>query len=257
VIVILVIILSTAWPLTQMKRSDVAHGGPTDARVLCWFPPDYNAEKVDKTLSYINAKIMEKKDVYHIDHTFSQAYKLFGRIEIYLEPDRDTQWYQAVYRKVVSGLGLSDYRRLSREELTEDIKKNLPVIPGVRLRTTWREEEGTETSLSYLLRGYDIGVLENLANELENRLKLEEGVFSVETDTETGNATVVDTTPSSDRMQIQFEFKRAECQAFRVTLEDTDTVGNNEGMSITSMVIESQPQPTPVQLAPSDTIGLE
>ena len=186
-IVILLIIISTAWPLNHMKRSDVAHGGPTDARVLCWFPPEYNAEKVDKALSYITRKIMEKKDVYHIDHTFSRAFDHFGRIEIYLEPDRDTQWYQAIYRKAVNGLGLSDYRRLSRDELTEDIKENLPVIPGVRLRTTWREEEGTETSLTFLLRGYDIGVLEDLATELEKQLKLEEGVLSVETDSETGN----------------------------------------------------------------------
>jgi HAE1 family hydrophobic/amphiphilic exporter-1 len=187
VIVIIVLIASSTIPFSHMKRSDTADGGPTDARVMCWFPPNYNAEKVDKTLSYINKKIMEKKDVYHVNHTFARAFKLFGRLEIYLEPNKDTQWYASFYRKIVNTLGLSSYRRMNREELTEDIKKILPVIPGVRIQTTWRQDEGTESSISYLLRGYDIGVLEDLSREFEKQLKLVDGVLSVETDSETGN----------------------------------------------------------------------
>lgn len=131
---------------------------------------------------------MEKKEVYDIDHISTRANKLFGRVEVYLKPNPDTQWYQVIYRKFANLVGLSNYKRLSREELTEDIKKNLPVIPGVRLRTTWRQEgSGDDSALSFVIKGYDIGVLDELALELEKQIKLVDGVLTVETDMETGN----------------------------------------------------------------------
>ena len=77
---------------------------------------------------------------------------------------------------------------MTREELTEDIKKNLPVIPGVKMRTTWSEQQGpSEGALTYTLSGYDTGVMDDLATELENQLKLIPGVLTIDTDTETGN----------------------------------------------------------------------
>jgi HAE1 family hydrophobic/amphiphilic exporter-1 len=187
-IVILLLILSMFIPLNLMKRSDSAEGGPRDARVICDFPPDYNLEKSDEVLNYIANKIMEKKDLYQLDHVATRARSLWGMVEIYLEPPKDTQWYQLIYYKVANLLGISNYKRLTREELTEDIKKNLPEIPDVRIRTTWSEEgEGQDSALTFLLRGYDIGVLDQLTRELQKQITLVDGVLSVETDTETGH----------------------------------------------------------------------
>ncbi|MEN8154336.1 MAG: efflux RND transporter permease subunit [Acidobacteriota bacterium] len=187
-LLIILIIASQVIPQNNMKKSDSAQGGPRDARIICNFPPDYDVDKVDKTLDYIAKKIREKEDIYHIDHISTRARSFHGRIEVYLKPDRDKQWYQVLSRKIKRGLRLSKYRRLTREELTEDIKKNLPKIPGVRLRTSWREQGGgDDNSVSFTLRGYDTTVLEGLALELEKQIKLVDGVLSVETDTETGN----------------------------------------------------------------------
>ena len=187
-IVILLLISSMFIPMGMMKRSDVTEGGPRDAKVICNFPPDYNLQKADQTLNYIANKIMEKKDVYHIHHICTRSRELWGMVEVYLEPDKDTQWYEVLYRKVANFFGITSYRRMSREELTEDIKKNLPVIPDVRLRTTWRQEgEGTNSTTTYVITGYDIGVLEELASQLERQLKWVEGVLTVETGSETGH----------------------------------------------------------------------
>jgi HAE1 family hydrophobic/amphiphilic exporter-1 len=187
-IVILILIGSIIIPMNGMKRSDSSEGGPRDARVMVDFPSNYNVDKVDKTLKYITNKIMEKNDIYHIDHISSRAFKLHGRVEVYLEPDKDVQWYRVIYRKFVNLVGLDSYERLTREELTEDIKKNLPIIPGVKIRTTWRQEGGgTDSALTFTLSGYDIGVLDELAKELGKQIKLVEGVLTVETDMETGN----------------------------------------------------------------------
>jgi len=188
ILAIIFLIFSIAIPANLMKRSDFAEGGPRDARVMCEFPSNYNVEKVDKAMDYIAQKIMEKDDIYHIDHISSRASQFFGRLEVYLKPDPDTQWYQTLYRRIVNILGISHYRRLTRTELTEDIKQNLPVIPGVKMRTTWRQEgEGSDNSLSFMLTGYDIEVLGQLADELERQLKYVKGVLSIETDVQTGN----------------------------------------------------------------------
>ncbi len=187
-LIIILIIISMNYPMNNMKRSDSAQGGTRDARLICNFPPSYNLEKVDKTLNYIVDKIMEKEKIYHIDHISTRVRNFHGRIEVYLKPDKNKQWYQVIYTKVKSMLGLTAYKRLTREELTEDIKKNLPTIPGVRIRTSWREQGGgDDNAVSFTLRGYDTTVLETLAEDIEKQIKLVDGVLSVETDTETGN----------------------------------------------------------------------
>jgi len=187
-LLIILIIISQVIPQSNMKRSDSAQGGTRDARLICNFPTSYNVDKVDKTLNFIVDKIMEKEDVYHIDHISTRVRSFHGRIEVYLKPDKNKQWYQVIYTKIKNMLGLTAYKRLTREELTEDIKKNLPTIPGVRIRTSWREQGGADdSSVSFTLRGYDTTVLETLAEDIEKQIKLVDGVLSVETDSETGN----------------------------------------------------------------------
>ncbi len=187
-IIIIIIIFSMFIPMNLMKSSDQAEGGMRDAKIICNFPSNYNVEKVDKTLKYIVKQLNKKKDIYHIDHISTRANNFHGRVEIYLEPDIDKQWYQALYRKFANLFGFSNYKRLTREKLTEDIKKNLPEIPGVRMRTSWRSQsEGNDDSLSFTLRGYDVGVLEEISEKLEKQIRLIDGVLNIETDIETGN----------------------------------------------------------------------
>jgi HAE1 family hydrophobic/amphiphilic exporter-1 len=171
-----------------MKKSDQTEGGIRDAKVICNFPSNYDVKKVDKTLQYIVKILNKKREFYNIDHISTRANTFNGRVEIYLKPEIDKQWYQTLYRKFANLLGISNYRRLTREELTEDIKKNLPVIPGVRMRTSWRSQNnGDNDSLSFILSGYDIGIIEEISKDLEKQIKLVKGVLNVETDIETGN----------------------------------------------------------------------
>ncbi len=187
-ILIVFIIISQVIPQNNMKTSDSAQGGPRDARLICNFPSNYNVQRVDKTLKYIIDGLMKKEKEYHIDHISTRANSFFGMVEIYLKPDKNRQWYQVIFSKIKTIFGLDSYKRLTREELTEDIKKNLPVIPGVKIRTSWRENSGGDKGyVSFTLRGYDTSVLEILADDLGKQIKLVKGVLSVESDSETGN----------------------------------------------------------------------
>lgn len=186
-IVITLVIISMMIPWKGMKKSDQAQGGPRDAQVIFNFPSNYNVDKVDKTLSYVADIITKKKEEYQIEHITTRANKLWGLISIYLEKDKDTQWYEFLFRKMAKWLGISNYQRMTRANLTEAILKDLPEIPGVRMTTSFHDDSaGSQSTINFLIQGYDIGVLEEIARELEKQIKLVDGVFSVETDTETG-----------------------------------------------------------------------
>ncbi|MCP4221534.1 MAG: efflux RND transporter permease subunit [bacterium] len=187
VIIIIGLIISQFVAFGLMKKG-LTGGGLQDAFVMVEFPNNYSIEKRDQTLLDISERIMERDDVYHIDHISTRARMYRGWIEIYLEPQRDKQWYQVIYRKFANLVGLSDYRRLGKEQLAEDIKEHLPVIPGVKMSTSFREEEGKESStLSFTLSGYDTGILSNIAADLEKQIRRVDGVLSIENDKELGN----------------------------------------------------------------------
>ncbi len=187
VFVISLLILSMFIPMNKMKQSENSGGGTRDAQVIINFPTDFSLEKRDQTVSRISKKLMERDHIYHIDHLSSRVNKRWGRVEIYLKPDRDKQWYQVIMRKIMNLLGLSDYRKLSKEELSKDIKDHLPVIPGVRMRTSWRDQSGQSSSVNFTLRGYDTDVLLNISEELEKQMKSVDGVISIEDAAEDGN----------------------------------------------------------------------
>lgn len=187
VFVISLLILSMFIPFGMMNKSQDGGGGTRDAQVIINFPTNYSLEKRDQTVDRISKKLMERDHIYHIDHLSSRVNKRWGRVEIYLKPNRDKQWYQVILRKVTNLLGISNYRKLTKEELSKDIKDHLPVIPGVRMRTSWRDQSGQSSSVNFTLRGYDTDVLLNITDELEKQMKGVEGVISIEDAAEDGN----------------------------------------------------------------------
>ncbi|MCP4153361.1 MAG: efflux RND transporter permease subunit, partial [bacterium] len=185
VIIIVLIILSSFVAFGMMKKGMGGDGG-SDAIVIVDFPHGYSIEKKDETLAFITKKIKARDKVYHIDHIVTRAANFGGFIQIYLEPQRDKQWYQVLYRKFANLVGISDYHRLRKDELADDIKKHVPELPGVQIRTTFREQND-EKSITYTLTGYDTAVLSMIGDDLQKHLKLVEGVISIEDDIDTGN----------------------------------------------------------------------
>ena len=76
---------------------------------------------------------------------------------------------------------------MSYTEVVEDIKKRLPELPGVEIRTSWRREGGDDASLEIFLYGDDTEKLYSLAEEVSRRLSTIEEIFSIETDRERGS----------------------------------------------------------------------
>jgi len=187
-ILILLIVLSLFYPLSRMKRSDFAEAGVSEARVIVRFPSYYSIQRADRTLNNIAETIIsKKKELYGIEYITTQVNRFRGYIEIYLSPEEDKQWYQVVFKKLKKLFGLKVRERLDHYALVEDLKRILPQIPDVDLRTSWREDTISAGTISYLLRGYDLQVLETIANQIRSQIKTLPGVISVEDDTDSGN----------------------------------------------------------------------
>ncbi len=187
-IVIALLIFSMFIALGMMKTSDSAEGGFQDASLHIRFPSTMSVQKRDEVLTTLSESIWKQADRYELEHIYAAMRRFGGNIELYLKPIRDKLWYQVLWRKIANGIGLSDYHRMTRQELTDDLKKILPQVPGVEVRTSWQDSEGqNDMSLSYTLRGYDTDVLTGFAEELEKQFQLLPDVLSVEDATETGN----------------------------------------------------------------------
>ena len=185
--VIVLLILSLFIPFGRMKRNDSMSGGTRDAFVRVDFPTHFSLQKRDETMQRIVARIMERDNLYHLQNVYTDVSSFRGRIELYAEPDPYKQWYQVVWRKI-SGL-FSPHRvaRLDRAALGEDLKNNLPVIPGVTMRTTWRDQGGgDDASVSFTLRGNDVNTLLAISEDLEKQIRMMEGVIGVENPVEQG-----------------------------------------------------------------------
>nr|MBP7460824.1 efflux RND transporter permease subunit [Candidatus Delongbacteria bacterium] len=195
-IIILIMMISQIIPFKNMRKSDSASGGSRDAQLIVRFPSHYSLEQVDSTLAELVKHVMQRDSIYQIEHTTARAFGFRGRIEIYMKPDPETQWYHTLLRKVKRLLRIPIKPRLTREQLTADIKQHLPVYPGLTIATSWRDAHSSgQEALNYTLRGYDSNGLADIADELSSQIRLLDDVISVDNDTETGN----------DEIQVRFD----------------------------------------------------
>lgn len=181
-IIILTGILSNATP-----QSDQEGGAINDIWLIFDLPNNFSTEDANKFFTSVEDTIYAHAEAYDlkaVDTGFRQG---FGRIRMFLHPHPQEQWFTVIYKDITRALGLINDGKMTRDEVLEDIQKRVPKKPGVKFRTAWhgggRNEEG---EVSIMLYGDDTGKLAQLAEEVERRMRLLDGVISVETDREAG-----------------------------------------------------------------------
>ena len=92
---------------------------------------------------------------------------------------------------------------MSRDAVVEDVKKRIPELPGVKVRTSWRRSgESDDASVTINLYGDDTRKLASLS---ERRLKSIPEIISVETDREKGED------------EIHLNIKREQAQKYGIS----------------------------------------
>ncbi len=188
VIGVLVILFVTFGVLGPMiKSSDSMEGNISDLRLMFELPTNLTLEDTDAFFKAVEDSIYAKAEVYKVRATDTGFRQGWGRVRVYLEPPPKKQWYDAIWDGIASVTGMGDEKSMTREEVLEDLKKRLPTKPGIKFRTSWRGSGmGEEGTVSIQLFGDDTNKLAQLAEEVERRMRLIDGVISVETDREAG-----------------------------------------------------------------------
>ncbi len=183
-----ILALTFGFLMPNTPKADMKSGGISDFRLIFTLPPNYTLEDADAFFKQVEDTIFAHAKEYNVKAVDTRFRKSHGRIQVFLHPPENDEWYYNVYRTVGKWLGFYRETTLPRDQVLADLKRRLPEKPGVRFRTSWRSasQGGDQGSVSVTLYGDDTGKLAELAEEVERRLRLLPGVLSVETDREAG-----------------------------------------------------------------------
>ena len=174
--------------MPRVPKADIRHGGISDFQLIFNLPDNYTLDDADRFFRQVEDTLFAHAKEFNIYAVDTRFQKNFGRIQVFLNPPEKEQWYYTLYRAIGKWLGFYHSKTINRNQVLAEVKKRLPLKPGVKFRTSWRSrgQGGEEGVVSVTLYGDDTGKLASLAEEVERRMRLIPGVISVETDREAG-----------------------------------------------------------------------
>ena len=185
-IIILVLMISMGIPISKVKQTDSGGGNINDVRLILDMPEHYTIENAKTLVDAIESYVYDHEKIFNVKTVNSRYSNNWGRIRVFLHPPKETQWWQVAWKNIGNAIGVLNDSVMTRDEILTDLKENLPIFPGVKLRTSWRDDSGNESSVSVVLQGDDTNTLVVLAEEVERRLRHIEEIISVETDRDKG-----------------------------------------------------------------------
>jgi HAE1 family hydrophobic/amphiphilic exporter-1 len=180
----LIILLGLSYfPYKKISQSASSGGGNQSVALRYDFPGGQSLEDISAYLSGVFDYIETKQESYNFT-TYSSKYSAsFANVELHLDTTTKP-WFVSAYQGISQGIGLSKKARLSRQEIIEDLRKNITPSPGSRLRLN-RNEEDPAKSFNISLYGDDTKTLRELSKEVERRLRSVEGLIAVESEDDT------------------------------------------------------------------------
>ncbi len=205
-VILMLILFSTQYAMSHVGQTDNMEGNINDFRLLMDLPDNYSIQDAARLVKRVEDSIKVKADVYNV-RTIDVGYRPnYARIHVFLKEEKPDPWYTVLYRWSKQLLGIKLNEPMDRDRVVEDVKKRLPGFPGVKIRTSWRQQSsGDDASMSLTLFGDDTQRLAELSKEVERRLRKIPEIISVETDRESGQD------------EIHLEIKREQAQKFGIS----------------------------------------
>ncbi len=188
VMLLFIILFSMFFAASRVKSKPGMQGNISDFQMFFEMPDNYTLDDAQRLFAEVADTVDTKKDIYGIRTVNSRFSNNWGHMRIFLLPAPKEQWFTVVYKSSIKLLGLPTGEPMAREEVIEDLKKRIPVFPGVKIRHGWNQESSEDdASVSIVLYGDDTNTLAELSREVERRLNSIEEILSVETDRERGS----------------------------------------------------------------------
>ena len=181
----LALLLSMGVPMSKVEKTGEGEGHINDFNILIDMPASYVQEDSRRVVEQIEDLIYVKAEEYNLKTVTSRFAAHEARVHVWLQTDAQEAWYAYAWRNLLEKTGLLKHKRLSRDQVLEDVKERMPVIPGVNVRWSWRDFGGGDAT-NVLLIGPDTNRLKELADEVQRRLREMDEVVDTELNVEQG-----------------------------------------------------------------------
>lgn len=188
--VVFLVLGAMQYASNNLKVTDESNGNINDFRFMFDMPDHFTIEDAERLIAQVCDTVEAKREAYDVKTVMSWHSNNFGQVRVFLNQVKQ-EWYQVAYENVMKAIGRPVSDRMTREEVIADVKKRMPNMPGVEMRTSWRGQgEGDDSSIALTLYGDDTMTLVGLAKEMERRLRTIPEIISIETDREKGAAEI-------------------------------------------------------------------
>jgi HAE1 family hydrophobic/amphiphilic exporter-1 len=185
-LVALILLMSLQVPMSNMEMTDRGEGNINDFRMNLEIPNNYSIEKADAFMKSIEEFFEENRERYDIKTIDVRFSNVWGMVRIFLNPVEDVEWYSQASNWLMRTVGIEIKEQMTREEVIEHAKENMPKAPGVTVTMGWMRDTSEDASISVILYGDDTALLSEYAKEVERRIETIPEVLSVDTDIEKG-----------------------------------------------------------------------
>ena len=197
-LLVLAIFMTIVIPSGKMKRSDSSRGNINNVQIRLHPPKYFTINDTYEVISELETHLETKREVYGIRTMRTWFRTTYGRIEVFLDTDPNSAWWQVVHKEIRAYIGYPISTLMDRKEVIKDLKDSLPKIVGVKIAVESRGGGGGDPSVSVYMYGDDTEVLAGMVDEVERRLKQIPSVMSLDTDLER----------ATDEVQVQIDRKR-------------------------------------------------
>lgn len=187
-IILLLIIMSTMQIAGKIGQTDNMEGNINNFRLMVDMPDNYSLEDAKRVVGAYEDTIRIKAEKYKLKTIDVRYRHNFARMNVFLQKEEAESWYTVLANGFMKLISAPSDEKMDRDMVLEDVKKRLPKYPGVKFRTSWRQQSSSgDASLTISLYGDDTNRLSDLSKEVERRLSKIPEVLSVEADRETGD----------------------------------------------------------------------
>ena len=185
-LMVVVLFATIYFPYQNVKKTDKMSFSSNRVTVRMYGPNNFSLEEMDKIASDLEVYVNERRDRYKIKNVMTYFRRGYINLRMNIEEDPHQEWWYAVYRWARVLIGFPIERWMTRQEIIDELNKDVPRYVGFRVSVESRNSGGRDPYVGLYLYGPDFEKLEDMLGEVERRLQQIPSVTSLQSDLEFG-----------------------------------------------------------------------
>ncbi len=170
-LIVALLLLSSIYPATHMKKTGNMEGGPRSVRMRVRFPEYYTLKQREQFFDNLAKKFEKEKKKLEIKAITSYASLTWCQFALWIKDSKDAK------RDIA--------------DIMKDVKKMLPKVPGIRFRFRGDYSSSKGGTVNVFFYGKDQNTLMEIAKDFKMRVEHLKGVVNVDIDVDERNQQIV------------------------------------------------------------------